>query len=44
MKEENGGDVGNDEDNGAKDRGATRSSLSFSWEKETEEPQPLPLL
>ena len=44
MKEENGGNMGSDEDNGAKERGAVRSSVSFSSEKEAEEPWPLPLL
>ena len=43
MKEENGGNVGNDEDNGAKERGAVRSSISF-FSEETEEYGPLPLL
>ena len=44
MKEENGGNVGTKEDNGAKERGAVRSSVSVSSAKEAEEPGPLPLL
>ena len=44
MEEENVECTGNDEDNGAKERGATCSIVSFSPEKEEEKPGPLVLL
>ena len=42
--EENGGDKGNDNADGAKERNAARSFVTFSSEKEAEEPWPPPLL
>ena len=44
MKEENWGNEGNGDADDAKKRNAARSIVSFSSEKEAEEPWPPPLL